>query len=647
MDKVRENALFDKLSALLEAAFQEVVFKLDAPRKYLEAPGTPLATRAITLIEWTKQQNKLLELERLVAEIGGSDLIFPVAGPRSRRRSTMPSTVGEPPFTGRVDELRAIEDLFGRDRVVVLHGAPGIGKSRLATEYAQRHRSAYPGGMFLVPFAQLPPLELAKLLREPGRAPSAGESLDDQCRRALLEMGGDGRVLIVYDAVTDEHTLRGWLPNDELEWHLIVTSTFASWAASWNAVKVGALDEQAAGALVTRLLADAAAAERLAPAITDKAAGITIELCASATAAYKQLQRGRPVKHVPDELAPETIASFMAAWGLLSRNAQIALSVASAEDPHIPVERIVSVLEDRGWSRSAVDAAIDEARDRSLLMGDAACVEAHPLLAQWIRNSGLLAKLSVTTSAQSSPSALARSIAEPRIISDSAPRSSPRSERWNPAETARSISPSRVVSDAQHQAPPAAPPASVPGSPSHCSDLDLFFDGELDAVRADAFRDHLRNCVACQTGLLGAMQLQIHLGTPPLAAALVEDAPRAPWPVPGSAAQENHANRSARGLARSDGLLRSRLSLLAPMVAAAAAVVALTLRASHSAPIDEFAGLTPRSYEIRMAYPSATEHRPPRDVALDASTAAPPTDRMAWIVQQVVTGGGHPRPNPR
>jgi hypothetical protein len=128
----------------------------------------------------------------------------------------------------------AIEALFGHGRVVVLHGAPGLGKSRLAKEYALKHRQTYPGGMFLVPFAQLPPAELAKLLRDRGTSAAGGESLDDQCRRALLELGSEGRVLIIYDAVVDERTLLRWRPYDGLEWHLIATSTSAAWAAAWN-----------------------------------------------------------------------------------------------------------------------------------------------------------------------------------------------------------------------------------------------------------------------------------------------------------------------------------------------------------------------------------------------------------------------------
>jgi uncharacterized caspase-like protein len=49
----------------------------------------------------------------------------------AQRRSTVKSTEGEPTFTGRDDELRAIENAFQDRRVAVLYGAPGLGKSRL------------------------------------------------------------------------------------------------------------------------------------------------------------------------------------------------------------------------------------------------------------------------------------------------------------------------------------------------------------------------------------------------------------------------------------------------------------------------------------------------------------------------------------
>jgi len=44
-----------------------------------------------------------------------------------------------------------------------------------------------------------------------------------------------------------------------------------------------------------------------------------------------------------------------------------------------------------------------------------------------------------------------------------------------------------------------------------CDDLPEFADGELDAARAAAFRDHLRTCDACQLGLIETVQLAARL----------------------------------------------------------------------------------------------------------------------------------------
>ena len=158
--------------------------------------------------------------------------------PGARRRSTVPSTDGDPRFTGRDAELGAIDAALRSGRVAVIHSPPGLGKSRLAMEYAHLYADAYPGGTFLVRFDQPPPTDLAKLLRDLGKPGYPDEPIEDQCRRALRELGASGPTLLTYDAIADERTLRAWLPYDGLDWHLIATSTSASWATSWTTVEL-------------------------------------------------------------------------------------------------------------------------------------------------------------------------------------------------------------------------------------------------------------------------------------------------------------------------------------------------------------------------------------------------------------------------
>jgi hypothetical protein len=59
-----------------------------------------------------------------------------------------------------------------------------------------------------------------------------------------------------------------------------------------------------------------------------------------------------------------------------------------------------------------------------------------------------------------------------------------------------------------------------------CADLDEFFDGELAAVQADAFRDHLATCERCQRVLDGRMQEGVAVRAP------AERPVRAPAPAP-------------------------------------------------------------------------------------------------------------------
>jgi len=243
--------------------------------------------------------------------------------------------------------------------------------------------------MFFVPFDQPPPTELAKLLRDTARPAYADESVEDQCRRALRELGSAGRTLLIYDAIADEGTLRDWLPYDGLDWHLIVTSTSARWANAWSTVALEPLQPVSARELVASILGDDTVADRLAGSIAAKVAGVTIELCASAAAVHERLRRGRTVECVSVDLATETTSSFESAWALLSSEAQFVLQVASTfAISRVPVPLILSALQRIGWDESRVEEAIDDARDRELADGDNDDFDVHQLVARFVRARG-------------------------------------------------------------------------------------------------------------------------------------------------------------------------------------------------------------------------------------------------------------------
>jgi hypothetical protein len=46
-----------------------------------------------------------------------------------------------------------------------------------------------------------------------------------------------------------------------------------------------------------------------------------------------------------------------------------------------------------------------------------------------------------------------------------------------------------------------------------CSNLELFFDRELDKAQEDTFRDHLAGCERCQEKLHGLMQERVAVST--------------------------------------------------------------------------------------------------------------------------------------
>jgi len=154
-----------------------------------------------------------------------------------------------------------------------------------------------------------------------------------------------------------------------------------------------------------------------------------------------------------------------------------------------------------------------------------------------------------------------------------------------------------------------------------CDDLLGFVDGELDAERAAAFRDHLRSCDACRTGLVEAVQLSAQLTT--LTPRLGAPGPRercapaaAPWVPPLQSHVPSIPAWQRRPLWIGGGLA----------VAAAAASAWVCL---HRPASDVFADLGTRPYEIRFAYGEAARHRPRHEAVLGGAGAASASDRVS------------------
>ncbi|TCC64226.1 tetratricopeptide repeat protein [Kribbella pittospori] len=189
----------------------------------------PLWARLIAALQSTGQTAAAIACyeevhERIAAELG----VDPGTALQQARVSLSPSRIRLPhdtaDFVGRADVLAALDGLLpqgadGSTAVVVLDGAPGVGKTTTAIHWAHSVAERFPDGQFFLdlhatgPGPELEPsTALELLLRELGAAPMNIPD-DVDARSALLRSRlAERRVLLLLDNARGADQVRPLLP---------------------------------------------------------------------------------------------------------------------------------------------------------------------------------------------------------------------------------------------------------------------------------------------------------------------------------------------------------------------------------------------------------------------------------------------------
>ncbi len=276
-------------------------------------------------------------------------------------------------MVGRDDLLGQILDRLGdpwSDGVIVLHGAPGVGKSELAREFARRHRDRYPGGTFTIDAgSDVATINLAHIGRtflDLDFPPDL--RIEDQCLRTIRALAA-APSLLIFDNVRSLDDARPMMPSAGMPCHVIVTTVLDCWDTAWPALPVNPLSHEASLELV-EAIAGHELAGRHGERLAALAGGLPVQLVpASATLAY-EARRGRE-NAIVVTLAEENSRSFQGVYHMLQPQARLLLHAAARLNPQriIQDELRRHLVEGAGWSAAEFQERLDACLDIHVVEG--------------------------------------------------------------------------------------------------------------------------------------------------------------------------------------------------------------------------------------------------------------------------------------
>ncbi|MHA6764238.1 helix-turn-helix domain-containing protein [Streptacidiphilus sp. PAMC 29251] len=302
----------------------------------------------------------------------GQDVAAVSAPPSGSRRPPWPTPAqlpaDIPDFTGRATELAAVTGLLASaeasTRLIVVSGAPGVGKTSLATHAAHRLRRVFSDGTLFVdlhgagPAPRDPADVLTSLLRSmgiPGRAIPDDPADRSALYRSLL---ADRAVLLVLDNAANSAQLRPLLPGGGPSAALVTSRASLAGLAGATWLELAPMSAPEAAAL----FAATAGRDRVAPdeaAVADVVASCgRLPLAVRIAGAKLASRPAWTVRHLADRLAGHRRMDELHAEDLDVR-ASLMLSYRGLEPAVARAFRLLAPLEYPAASLRTVAALLD------------------------------------------------------------------------------------------------------------------------------------------------------------------------------------------------------------------------------------------------------------------------------------------------